>query len=149
MVATEVVAACQGRPARVLACERADPELVACNSESHDDPLCYRRKVGVVAELFTRVNVGDVHLDRGAEGSRDRVREGERSVRVCPGVEHNAHRVSVLDRVSGFVDPVDELALVVALPEIQSQPVLGGSGLAQVLDVAEGRGPVGFRVAGT
>lgn len=103
----------------------------------------------MVAELFTRVNVGYVHLDRGAEGSRDRVREGERSVRVRPGVEHNAHRAAFLDRVSGFVDPVDEFALVVALPEIQSQPVLGGSGLAQVLDVAEGRGPVCFRVAGT
>lgn len=145
----EVAPACQRRPARVLACERADPKLVAGHAKTHDDALRNRRKVGVVAELFAGVNVGDVHLDRWAERSRDRVREGERSVRVRSGIEHNAHRAAFRDRGPGFVDPVDEFALVVALPEIQSQPVLGGSGPTQVFDVAEGRGPVGFRIAGT
>src|SRR3954453_2934289 len=115
--------------------ETVDGQGVAEDPEAHDDAAGDGRDVAVVPELLTLVHVPDVALDHRQLRAFYRVVQRDRGVGVRAGVADRTDRVPGLDRGPELVDPVDELALVVGLPErqLQVQPV--ALGLAHLLHV--------------
>ena len=65
----------------------------------------------------------------------------------APGFKHHAEQLARLLGPSGVLQPVDEHALVVALPELHLQTQLVGGPAAEIFDVAEPRGSVQFGLA--
>src|SRR5262249_55450784 len=68
-------------------------------------------------KVLTRMDVRNVHLDHWHVHGLDRVMDRDRSMRVSAWIEHDAY---------GFfrarlLDPVDQLALVVRLPEFERE----------------------------
>ena len=53
--------------------QRFDGEAVGVEAEAADDTLAGCRDEGMVAELFTLMDIGDVHLDDGALQRADAV----------------------------------------------------------------------------
>jgi hypothetical protein len=118
-------------------------EDVSLQSAAGDHTVRPQRDVGVVPELLAAVDVGDVDLHhRQPVAGVERVEQADRGVRVGGGVDHDAAVV-----LPGLVDPVDEFALVVGLPQVDG-PAVGGRRLgAHRLHVGEGAGAVDVHLA--
>jgi hypothetical protein len=88
-------------------------QSVAVDPEAADHSAGDRRHHRVVPELFSRVDVRDVHLDerRGQQGAG--VAERVRVMRPRPGVEHDRGGV-----VGGLVQPSDHLRFGVSLSDL-------------------------------
>ena len=87
----------------------------------------------MMAEGFARMDVGEMHLGDGERRDRaHRVVDGDRGVAVGAGIDDDAGRL-----LAGLLDPVDEVALMVRLPEIDRKPEPGAGLLAIGLDVGE------------
>jgi Glycosyltransferase family 87 len=88
-------------------------EPVAVNAQAADDPGGYGRHHRAVPEVFSRVDVRDVHLDqwRGQQGAG--VAERVRVMRPRPGVEHDRGGI-----VGGLVQPGDHLRFGVGLSDL-------------------------------
>ena len=73
-----------------------------------------------MAEGLARKNVGEMHLDDRHAGGANGIVKGDRGVAVGAGIEDDAARRRLLN-------PVDENALVIALPEIdgEAEPAAG------------------------
>ena len=80
-------------------------KAVTVDAETNDDAVGDGRDEGVVAELFTRVNIRDVYLDGGDGYSLDGIVDGDGSMGVGSGVEDDAvakrwvRRVAPIGRV--------------------------------------------------
>lgn len=110
---------------------------VAVRAEARDHTFSVGRDVRVVPEGLALVHVRKVDLDerRGELGACVADRHG--GVGPGGGVEHD--RVPV---VGGLVQPLEELALVVGLPEVDLQAQFLAGGDAQVGEVGERLGAV-------
>src|SRR6478609_4781990 len=115
---------------------------VALHPVADDVVVAHVGEVAVVAELLAGVDVADVHLDAGHPAGRERVAQGDRGVGVARGVDDEAG-----DAGTALLHPVDEGALVVALPEVEQQTGSPGGLEAERLDVGEGRAAVDLRLA--
>src|SRR5262249_22828261 len=102
------------------------------------------RNVGVVAEAFARVDVGDVHFDRRHVHAEDRVEDGDGRGGVAGGIDDDAERLFA----SGLVNPVDDGAFVVRLPELDGDAEPAAGVAAQLFHVRQGRAAVFLRLAG-
>ena len=98
-------------------------------------------------EGLARVHVRHVHLDDRQAGARDRVTQRHGRVRVGAGVEHHADEVAHRVRPPRLLQPVDEHALVVALPGLEVEPPPPRLGPAEPEDVVERRRPVDVGLA--
>ena len=85
-------------------------EAVAVEAEAGDDALTDRGQQGLVTERLTRVDVADMNLDHGSGDGSDSVGDGNRSVGVAAGVEHD----TTIVKANGL-QTVDNLPLDVAL----------------------------------
>jgi hypothetical protein len=85
-------------------------------------------------------DIGDVDLDHRLAGAAQRVSERQAVVRECAGVDDDG--IAWL----GF-DPVDQLTLVIRLPEAQSHAELFGAAAEQFLQVGEPFRPVHLGLA--
>jgi hypothetical protein len=86
---------------------------VPVHAETGYHPGGYRRDNRMVPELFTRVNVGNVHLDQGSAQQGTRVAQRVGVMRPRSGVEY--HRGGV---IGGLVQPGDELGFNVGLADL-------------------------------
>ena len=77
----------------------------------------------------------------GATGA-DRVVDGDRGVGVGPGIDDDARGL-----VAGLVDPVDQIAFMVGLAEIDGKPELFAGGPAVIFDVGERLAAIDPRLA--
>src|SRR5262249_1125094 len=89
------------------------------------------------------VRVGDMHFDDRHLNRLERVVQRDGSVRVSARVEHDGRRGA-----ARLLHPIDELAFVIALPEIDGESERLGTLLRLRLDIGQGRVPVDFRLAG-
>jgi hypothetical protein len=67
----------------------------------------------MVAELLAPVHVADVHLDERRAQRSAAVAQRDRRVRPGAGIEHDGRA-----GVGGFVQPAQQLALVVGPPDL-------------------------------
>ena len=102
----------------------------------------------MMAKRLARMNVGDVQLDQQHAGALDRVVQRDRGVGVGAGVEDDAGERARGVRAAGLVDPVDELALVVRLPEVEDEAVLRAIDKTEVLPRdTDGRVPPSLEIS--
>src|SRR5262249_29941861 len=83
--------------------------------------------------LFPGVDVGDVDLDDRHPGGDHGVVDGERVVAERPGIQDHA-----VSGVAGVLEPVDDLALEVALAEVDLETQVLGQSTAHILKVVDG-----------
>jgi hypothetical protein len=88
----------------------------------------------VLAEGLPGVEVGEVDLHHGKGLGLDGVQEGVGVVGEGPRVQDDGQKALLV----GLLDPVYELALVVALPEDHAQAQLRPPGLAEGLQLLQG-----------
>src|SRR6185312_14688144 len=117
------------RTAAQQARHRRQRQLVALAAEAADDPARGAAYEGIVAEFLAAEDVREMHLDDRQGGGGERVEDGYGGVGIGAGVEDDA--VGALPRL---LDPVDELALVVRLAEIDRKTDAGGTVEAGILD---------------
>ena len=98
----------------------------------------------MMAKIVARKDVADVDLDHRHRDRRNGVADRDRGVRVAAGIEH--HAGGFLG--AGLVDPVDQLALMVRLPEFERERVALCRLATQALEVGQRRAPIGLRLAG-
>jgi uncharacterized protein with von Willebrand factor type A (vWA) domain len=95
-----------------------------------------------VAEALAGGDVGDVHLDQRRGPHLDRVHERVRVVGERARVEHDRGLV-----IAGLVDPGDELALVLSLPDLDVEAEFVARLYAQVGQIGVRGGAVDRRLA--
>src|SRR5580700_6076797 len=125
-----------------------DGQDVAVDAEADDDARGDRGDEGVMTELLALVHVGDVTLNQRQAGTLDGVVQSHRRMRERPGIEHRADRLPGFDRRSRFLDPVDQLALVIRLLEVDVKAQRGRRVGAQLLDISQRSRPVHLRLPG-
>lgn len=130
-----------GLSGRDPAGERLKGELVAVDPATDDHSGRDGRNVGVMPKAFTRVNVGDVDFDDRHVGGLDRVHNGDRGMRIGARVQDDPLRGG-----AGLLDPVDQIALVVGLPQLDFEAKTSGDGAGPGLDVAKRRRAIDRRL---
>ena len=106
--------------------EPIERQFIAVSAEAADDAQRHRRDVAVVAERLTLVDVGEMHLDDRRFRRLERIVQRNRGVGIGGGIENDAARLA-----PRLLDPADQLALDIALAEIDGQPqCLGPHGAA-------------------
>ncbi len=121
--------------------QRFDGEAVGVEAEAADDTLAGCRDEGMVAELFTLMDIGDVHLDDGALQRADAVVESHRRMGIGSGIEHDA-----VVTEAHLLHLVDELALDIALVIVDGDVGILCPQLRQIL--VEGGRAVDARLTG-
>src|SRR5690606_40999691 len=96
----------------------------------------------MVSKRLAPVDVRKMYLDHGQLGGAQRVQDGDRGVRVGARVDDDS-----VGGLARLLDPVDELTLVIRLPELDGETEGGGMLQARLLDVSEGLPPIGCRLA--
>src|SRR5665647_2322761 len=125
--------------------QSCDRQRVAVDPEAADHRFGGLRHIGIMPETFTRVNVGDVDFDRRhlCLYRQQRIENGDRRRGIAGGIEHDAGRLFGMR----FLDPVDQLAFLVRLPEYHLEAEALGGGAAQLFNVGERGAAVFFRLA--
>src|SRR5262249_19175250 len=77
-------------------------------------------------------DVGQVNLDNRQRGRRKSVEHRDRGMGQRPGIENDSVR-----RFARLLDPIDELAFVIALPKIDLEIERRGAGQAARLDIGQ------------
>jgi hypothetical protein len=95
-------------------------------------------------ERLPPVHIADVHLDHPYAAAGDRVGQRDAGVGVRAGVEHHPGQVALPLVHPGLLDRLDQLPLVVGLPEVQVPAELVGHLPAPLLDIGQGGGAVGL-----
>src|SRR5215471_908635 len=112
--------------------EPGDGQRVALDAKAADHSFRGFGNVGMVAKAFARVNVGDVHFDDGNLHGEDGIEDGNRRGGIAGRIEDNACgflRVRLLD-------PIDDLTLMVRLPELDREIVALAGFATQFLDIS-------------
>ena len=91
-------------------------QTVAIETEATDDTEAGTRNHGLVAELLTLVDVGDVNLDDGTLQRADAVLQGNTGMSIGPGIQHDTVAVTEACR-RHLIDerPLDSTLIVVYL----------------------------------
>src|SRR5215472_1839368 len=111
-------------------CHGVERQQIALRAEPHDDAGGDQAHIGMMPPLFAAMDVREVHLDDGYLHELQRIVDGDRGVREPRRVDHDA-----VGALPGLLDPVDDLALVVRLAEIDVEPELARALGACSLDV--------------
>ena len=112
-----------------------DGQRIAGDAETDDDAGTRWREIRVLADRLACVHVRDVHFDDRNRDRLDLAVQGDRRVRVGAGVEDDPCRLRA--GAAGLVQPVDENAFVIALPEVERQAVRRRDFAADRLDIGE------------
>ena len=101
-------------------------------SETADHALGSGRDHRFMPAFFARVNIGDVNLHyRNGNGS-DGVMKRDRRMAISAGVDGDAG-----GDVSGFVQPVDQHAFMIALAKVNNEAEAFAHGFAIGFDILE------------
>src|SRR5439155_8767736 len=122
------------------AAERFKRELIAVRPEPENAATGGEADIGMMAKGLATENVRQVHLDDRQLGGVERVEDRDRGVGEGTGVQDDP--VGLLARL---VDPVDKLALVVGLAEVDLEIERGGAREAALLDIGQRVVAVGRR----
>ncbi len=110
--------------------------------KARNSPKARRRDKGVTSELLPGVGIGKVNFHGREPTAFDRVKKGVRGMRQCTRVDDD----SVEALVGRCVHPIDQQALMVALPTHHFN-VQSPRGLRQPrMDLFEGRSAVDLRL---
>src|SRR6185437_7512578 len=110
--------------------------------EAADHRLGRLGDVGVLPEFFARVDIGDVDLDDRNFQRQQRVKNGDRGGGVARRIEQQAGCLLG----ARFLDPVDQFAFHIRLPEYHVEAETLGGRAAKFLDIGEGGAAVFFRL---
>ena len=105
--------------------ERLDRQLVALRPEPADDAGGGKAHIRMMPEALAPEDIRQMHLDDRQVGGIERVEDRDRRMGESAGVEDDA-----VGGLARLVDPIDQLALVVGLAEIDRQVERRGAGLA-------------------
>ena len=100
-----------------------------------------RTDIGVMAEAFTLVDVGKMHLDHRQLGGIESIEQGDGGMAVGAGIDDDA----TIGLARGLY-AIDQHALVVALGELDGDPQALGFAPAGFLDVGQGLAAVDLRL---
>lgn len=89
--------------------------------------------MGVMSEIFPGMDVGEVDFDGGEAHGGDGVTEGDASMGVSGGIDHDD-----VELFGGLLDPSDEFAFDIALAEIDFDAEFLGAAGYFLFDFAEG-----------
>ena len=104
---------------------------VALQALAGDGGKASQARIAYLAEVLARLDGADVNLDGGDGDGFEGVQDGHARVRVGSRVDDNA-----VDLAVGFLDLVDNAALVVGLEDLDLVKALRGSRLLADLDQA-------------
>ena len=107
-------------------------EDIALRAKTADDALHGGRDHRLVAEFLAGMHVGKVQLDHRDLDGADGIMKRDGRVGIGTGVDGDAG-----SGVAGFVNPVDQIAFVVRLAEIDGKTQLLAFSLAQHFDIGE------------
>src|SRR5271166_7200487 len=110
--------------------ERVEGALVALRSQPADHPGRRQAYIGMMPKALATENIRQVHLDDRQFGGEKRVEHRYRGVGQRPRIENDS-----VGRFARLLDPVDELALVIGLPELDLEVEGCGAGQAPLLDI--------------
>ena len=88
---------------------------ISCKSVSVDLQITGGRRNGDLTEFLSGLDIRDMDLDLGDEDALERVMDRVAVVRVCTGIDDDADQVFF---IVGLLQPVNDRALVVALPAL-------------------------------
>ena len=111
-------------------------------AETADDARRGLRNIAFMAKRLAPEYIGKMHLDHRQLGRPQRIQQSHRCVRV--GAAINDDGSGALRRL---LDPIDQFAFRVALPEIDAEAEAFGLSRTQSLDVGERLAAVDFRLA--
>src|SRR6185312_17479546 len=114
------------------ACDRLEGELVALRPKPENAAGGGEADIGMMPEALAPEDVGQMHLDNRQVGGLERVVHRDRGVRQSAGVENDPIR-----SLARLLDPVDELALVIGLAEIDGEVERRGPRDAALLDIGQ------------
>ena len=117
-------------------------QLVALRPEPEDAAIRREADIGMMPEALAPEDVGQMHLDDRHVGGLERVVDGDRGMGQRAGVEDDA-----VGRLARLLDPVDELAFVVGLAEIDRQVERLRARQAALLDIGQRVIAIGRRLA--
>src|SRR5579875_233341 len=121
---------------------RLERQQIALGSEAADHTGRGATHQRTVPESLAAVNVGQVHLDDRQLGRKQGVENRDRGGGVAGGIDDDA--VGVLARL---LDPLDELAFLIRLPEIDRETEHRAALHARLLDIGERVAAIGFGLA--
>ena len=122
---------------------RLQGHLVPVRAEAADHA---GRRFGDIAFMAKRLalkNIGQMHLDHRQIGAPQGVQESHRCVRVGAGIDDDGSRA-----IWRALNPVDQLALRVALPEIDAKAEVCPLAPAQRFDIGKRLAAINLRLAG-
>lgn len=96
----------------------------------------------MVPEGLALEDVGKVDLDHRQVGAAQRVVDRDRGMGIGAGIDDDAGRAA-----ARLLDPVDELALVIRLAEVDGEAQQSGPLVAGFLDIAQGFAAIESRLA--
>ena len=99
--------------------ETGDRERIAFGAKAAHHRTRDLGHVGAPAEMFARVDIADVHLDDRRLERGERVEDRDRGVAVTRGIDDQPRRF----RFARLLNPVDDLAFMVGLAEVDREPV--------------------------
>src|SRR3990172_4936532 len=123
--------------------EPGDRQRIAVDAEAADHRLRRLRHVGILPEAFALVDIGEVDFDHRQLHRQQRVENGDRGGGVAGRIDHQARRLVGVR----FLDPADQLAFHIRLPEYQFEAEALGGGAAQFFHVGERGAAVRVRLA--
>src|SRR3990167_10429703 len=120
-----------------------DRQFIAAAAEARNDSGSDERHVGFPAKRLPRRRVRQVAFDDRYIESLQRVEQGHGSVTIARRVDDQRRRLG-----PGLLHPVDQLALVVGLPEQNRAAEAFRPGFAAGLDISQRLSSVDLRLAG-
>ncbi len=122
---------------------RIQRELITQSTKAANASFCNRCDETLVPIFFSRGGIGEMHFNNRSADRLDRIEQAERCMSQCSGVEN--YRVRIIR--SRFVQPVDQMAFMVALANVDVETQRMGMVFNLSGDLVECRRTVYFRFA--
>lgn len=84
---------------------------VAIDTQARNHPNSLIRKIRMVSEWFSGVDIGDVDFDEGKGATQEGISDSDRSVSVCTGIDNDEFHAFLL----GLLDSINYEALGIVL----------------------------------
>ncbi len=100
----------------------------------------------MVAKRLAGKHVANVQLQQRHACALDGIHQRNAGVRIGTGVQNHPGQCALGVQATGFVNPVQQLPLMVALVKAQRQAVARAGHLAQLLHIGQGVRPIDLRL---
>ncbi len=120
---------------------RLQPQQIRPCPKTANRPPAYRGNHRAAAKVLTRMNIREVNLDGRHLGRRNGISQRDAGVGISRRVEDNGIKLSL-----GLLDPGDQLAFGVGLPELYLRSGSGGSLPYLGFDICQARASINSRL---